>query len=98
MAGLTPAVLAQLMVGSREIPQAQAMQLRYEDLIAGDPREIVRQIAGFLGLPCRRRWLDWVSSVPRFDANQRDRRPNDADEEILLQEIQGPTLARYGYI
>jgi hypothetical protein len=84
--------------GIREIPRAQAMQLRYEELIAGDPRKIARQIADFLGLPCHGRWLDWVSSVPRFDANQRDRRSNDAGEEILLQGIQGPTLTRYGYL
>jgi hypothetical protein len=89
--------LREIEKGIREIPPAQVMQLRYEELIAGEPREIVRQIAGFIGLPCHRRWLDWVSSVPLFDANRRDRQSNDADEERLLQEIQGPTLVRYGY-
>jgi sulfotransferase family protein len=83
--------------GVREIPPTQIVQVRYEELISGDSGESVRRIAEFLGLPCERDWLRWVSSVPLVDANERDRRSTDAEEEKLLQDIQGLTLARYGY-
>ena len=82
--------------GLGAIDGERVLHLRYEEFVA-EPRETVRQIAGFMGLDEDSTWLDAVGALSLADRNRTWQSRLSPDQVAVIEGVQAQDLVRLGY-
>lgn len=88
--------LAAMEAGLAEVPAADVLRLSYEDLVA-DPFARLDDVARFAGLPPSTAWRRHLGQISFPNRNAAAQRGLDPAALATVEEIQRPTLERYGY-
>jgi hypothetical protein len=83
--------------GLAQLPDAQVMSIRYEELVR-NPREVLESVAAFIGLdPHHRSWRRSLRDVRFPDNNNRWREALDPQALATIESVQKPELLHLGY-